>query len=44
MSVTSVGLFGGNFTTSGPAPAHTAVFDYFFETATPVVPEDTPAP
>jgi regulation of enolase protein 1 (concanavalin A-like superfamily) len=42
MEVTAVGIFGGNFTTSGSAPAHTAVFDYFFETARPIVPEDTP--
>ena len=33
----SVGVFAGNF---NPNPAYTAVVDYFFETSTPIVPED----
>jgi len=36
--VSSVGVFAGNAGTN--APAHTAVIDYFFNTASPVVPED----
>ena len=40
--VSSVGVYGGN-TSDGVGidpPAHTAVIDYFFNTASPVVPED----
>lgn len=40
MSVAAVGPFAGNFAASGPAPAHTAVFDYFFDLAAPITPED----
>jgi hypothetical protein len=42
LNVSSVGVFGGNHSSSGSAPAHTAEFDYFFETGSPVVPEDGP--
>jgi regulation of enolase protein 1 (concanavalin A-like superfamily) len=38
LTVSQVGLFAGN-AGSNP-PAHTAVVDYFFNTATPIVPED----
>jgi regulation of enolase protein 1 (concanavalin A-like superfamily) len=44
LAVSSVGIFGGNFNPTGDSPAHDAIFDYFFETSLPVVPEDTPAP
>ena len=37
MAVASVGVFAGN---AGASPAHTAVVDYFFNTASPIVPED----
>jgi regulation of enolase protein 1 (concanavalin A-like superfamily) len=40
LAVSSVGVFGGNFSPGGSAPAHTAVFDYVFDTAAPIVPED----
>jgi regulation of enolase protein 1 (concanavalin A-like superfamily) len=40
LTVGSVGLFGGNFSPSGSAPAQTALFDYIFDTAAPIVPED----
>ncbi len=39
LTVSEVGLFAGNFS-AGSAPAHDARFDYFFETGSPVVPED----
>jgi hypothetical protein len=39
LQVSSVGVFGGNF---DPNPAYTAVVDYFFDTSSPIVPEDTP--
>ena len=39
LQVSSVGVFAGN---SDPSPAHTAVVDYFFETSSPIEPEDTP--
>jgi regulation of enolase protein 1 (concanavalin A-like superfamily) len=42
MSVKSVGVFGGNFRAGGNPPAHTAIFDYVFNPASPIVPEDTP--
>jgi regulation of enolase protein 1 (concanavalin A-like superfamily) len=38
MVVTGVGVYAGN--AGGSAPAHTAVIDYFFNTASPIVPED----
>ena len=37
LAVSAVGVFAGNFT---PNPAYTAVVDYFFNTASPIVPED----
>jgi regulation of enolase protein 1 (concanavalin A-like superfamily) len=37
LTVGSVGVFAGNF---NPNPAYTAVVDYFFETSSPIVPED----
>lgn len=41
MAVQSVGPYAGNTgTTSTNAPAFTAVVDYFFNTASPIVPED----
>ncbi len=39
LEVSSVGVFAGNF---DPNPAYTAVVDYFFETSSPIEPEDTP--
>jgi PKD repeat protein len=39
LAVTSVGVFAGN---AGGNPAFTAVVDYFFNTASPIVPEDGP--
>jgi len=39
--VSQVGVFAGNFGSGGsPAPAHTALVDYFFNTASPIIPED----
>jgi regulation of enolase protein 1 (concanavalin A-like superfamily) len=38
LSVTKAGLFAGNCCSS--APAFTALIDYFFNTASPIVPED----
>lgn len=41
MVVNRVGPYAGNASGgSGPAPAYTAELDYFFETASPIVPED----
>jgi hypothetical protein len=40
ITVERVGLFAGNVVSALPAPAHAAVFDYFFNTAAPIVPED----
>jgi regulation of enolase protein 1 (concanavalin A-like superfamily) len=37
LGVTGVGVFVGN---AGSNPAHTGVIDYFFNTASPIVPED----
>jgi hypothetical protein len=37
LTVSEVGVFAGN---AGAAPAHTAVVDYVFNTAAPIVPED----
>ena len=37
LTVNEVGVFAGN---AGNNPAHTAVVDYFFNTAAPIVPED----
>jgi regulation of enolase protein 1 (concanavalin A-like superfamily) len=38
MVVGAVGVYAGNF--GSPAPAFSAVVDYFFDAATPIVPED----
>lgn len=41
LAVSSSGVFAGNHTPSmGQAPQHTAVVDYFFNTQTPIKPED----
>ncbi len=40
MTVKKVGMFAGNSGISGLEPAHTARFDYFFNSASPIVPED----
>lgn len=42
MTVTKSGVFGANHGTPPlrPAPAHTAIVDYFFNSAAPIVPED----
>ncbi len=40
LTVTQVGVFASNYGAGGPAPAHTALVDYFFETSSPIVPED----
>jgi hypothetical protein len=37
MSVSQAGVFAGN---AGGAPAHTAVIDYVFDTAAPILDED----
>ena len=39
LAVTAVGVFAGNYP-EGTAPAFEAEIDYFFETSSPVVPED----
>jgi uncharacterized repeat protein (TIGR02543 family) len=39
MTVTKVGVFAGNAAGSG-SPAFTSVVDYFFNTASPILPED----
>ncbi|UHD17107.1 PKD domain-containing protein [Thiocapsa bogorovii] len=40
MDVGAIGVFAGNAASSGsPVPAHTAVFDHFFDTAAPIDPE-----
>ena len=43
ITVTGVGIYAGNGLNTG-SPAHTASIDYFFETASPVVPEDPTLP
>jgi hypothetical protein len=43
LTVSSVGVFAGNFddTVLDPnPPAYQAVVDYFFDTSSPIVPED----
>ena len=44
LQVAYVSLFAGNQVSGGTAPAHTATFDYIFDTALPVVPEDAVLP
>jgi len=38
LTTTSIGVFAGN--AGDNPPAHTAIIDYFFNTASPVIPED----
>ena len=40
LTVTQVGVFARRHGSGGAAPAHTALVDYFFETSSPIVPED----
>jgi hypothetical protein len=40
MTVNSLGFYAANHKASGDSPAHTAVVDYFFNTASPIEPED----
>lgn len=42
LTTTSIGLWAGN--AGSPSPAFTALTDFFFNTASPVVPEDPVAP
>ncbi len=42
MTVASIGPFAGN--SGNPAPAFTGLIDYFFNTASPLVPEDSNPP
>ncbi|HQF71705.1 MAG TPA: hypothetical protein PLH39_10545 [Promineifilum sp.] len=46
MTVTKSGVYGANHGTPPmrPAPAHTAIVDYFFNSAAPIVPEDGQTP
>ena len=41
ITVKQVGVFAGNTGFQGNIPAHTAVVDYFFNTASPIEPEDS---
>jgi len=43
ITVTGIGIYAGNAVGSS-SPTHTASFDYFFETASPIVPEDPTLP
>jgi regulation of enolase protein 1 (concanavalin A-like superfamily) len=40
MAVVDLGVYSGNHATSGSPPEYHAVVDYFFNTATPIDPED----
>ncbi|NJD51367.1 MAG: hypothetical protein FIB07_00690 [Candidatus Methanoperedens sp.] len=45
LTVNSAGPFAGNAgSSSSNSPAFTSLVDYFFDTSSPVVPEDTPLP
>ncbi|MBX7250398.1 MAG: hypothetical protein K1X50_00350 [Candidatus Promineofilum sp.] len=46
LNVTKTGVYGANHGTPPfrPAPAHTAIVDYFFNSAAPIVPEDGHTP
>ena len=44
MIVTAIGPFVSNYSTSGNAPAFTSIIDYFFNRASPIVPEDGAQP
>ena len=41
LTVKQAGVFAGNIRFRGKIPAHTAVIDYFFNTASPIEPEDS---
>lgn len=41
LEVKQVGVFAGNTPYKGQTPGHTAVIDYFFNTAAPIDPEDS---
>jgi regulation of enolase protein 1 (concanavalin A-like superfamily) len=40
LTISSLGVFAGNHSTSGAPPAYTALVDYAFDTTSPIVPED----
>lgn len=40
LSATRVGIFAGNESSGGPAPAHTAIADWFSVLESPAIPED----
>ena len=40
LNVSQAGVFAGNVGTTGAAPAFTSAIDYFFNTASPISPED----
>jgi hypothetical protein len=40
MTVNSLGFYAANHKASGDSPAHTAIADYYFNSASPIVPED----
>lgn len=44
LNVSALGPFVGNFGTGNNAPAHTALIDYVFNAASPILPEDGSAP
>lgn len=44
LNVTSLGPFASNFGSAGSAPAHTALVDYLFNAASPIIPEDGNTP
>ncbi len=46
LNVAKTGVYGANHGTppGRPAPAHTAVVDYFFNSASPIIPEDGDSP
>lgn len=41
MTVKQVGIYAGNTPYKNAVPAHTAVIDYFFNSASPIVPQDS---
>lgn len=40
IAVTSVGFYGGNVGLGEPAPSFMPIVDYFFDTSSPIIPED----
>ena len=44
LAVSDVGVYAGNHATSGSPPAFQALVDYFFNTASPISPEDAVPP